>query len=431
MLPAAAPRLELVARTPEGVAARGEIERSPTVDEDSLALARIDLARRLRSRKAELAEVIFTHVRTAVPDGSNDHDAQLAVGLGEVISACVDCGLASIEQGPRSSAPIPPVVAAQASRGASSGVSLTTALRRCVAGHTLLWSFVLEEVVRHDLPDEQRFALLLQASAAMGAMLGSLQAEIATAHSSEISRGARSGEQRRAEIVHQLLADERVGAAELAELSYDLDGWHLGMIATGAQVGKAVRALAAALGCKLLPVAHGSEMMWAWLGSQRRAAFVEIERVLLAGEYVHLSLAIGEPGRGAEGWRQTHREAQGALLVARHRPRKLTRYLHVAPEATALRDDGLADSLIETYLAPLEGMRIGGRAARKTLRALFETGHNVTSASFALKVDRSTVHRQRAEIERRLGCRLHDHQADIEVALRIEDLRQRRDSDDA
>jgi hypothetical protein len=391
-------------------------------------LARINLARRLRSRKVELQQIIFTHVRTAVPDGANDHDAQLAVGLHEMIAACVDCGLASVEQGARWSGPIPPVVAAQAGRGASSGVSLTTALCRCVAGHTLLWSFVLEEIVRHDLPDEQRFALLLQASAAMGAMLASVQAVLADAHTSEIVRRARSHEQHRAEIVDKLLADQPVDPGELAELGYELDGWHLGMIATGPRAGKAVRALAAGLGCELLPVAHGSEIVWAWLGAQRRVAFAEIERVLSsAGEYVDLSLAIGEPGRGAEGWRQTHREAEGALLVARYRggrnEQTLTRYLHVATEATVLRDDALADSLIETYLAPLDGMRIGGQAARRTLRALFETGHNVTSASFALKVDRSTVHRQRTEIERRLDCRLHDHQSDIEVALRVEDLR--------
>jgi DNA-binding PucR family transcriptional regulator len=100
----------------------------------------------------------------------------------------------------------------------------------------------------------------------------------------------------------------------------------------------------------------------------------------------------------------------------------------VAHEATALQDEALADSLIETHLSPLDDMRIGGHAARNTLRALFQTGHNVSSAASALKVDRSTVHRQRNEIERRLGCQLHKQQVEIEVALRIEDLRRHRDA---
>ena len=82
----------------------------------------------------------------------------------------------------------------------------------------------------------------------MGTLLGSVQTEVADAHSSEIMHRARSQEQRRAEIVDKLLADEPVDAGELAELGYELDGWHLGVIATGAQAGKAVRALAAGLG---------------------------------------------------------------------------------------------------------------------------------------------------------------------------------------
>jgi len=393
----------------------------------ALTQARVELARRLRSREAELREAVFAHVRSSAPDAVADGDAQLAEGLRETIAVCVDRGLASIEQGALSPEAISPVVAAQARRNASSGVALTTALRRCVAGYTLIWGFVLGEVARHDLPEEQRLALLLQASGTTSSLLACVQAEIADAHSSEIRRNARSREQRGAEIAHRLLAGESLNAGELAEFGYDLDGWHLGVIASGAQAGRAVRGLAAGLGCQLLLFAHGSETVWAWLGGQRRIAFADVERVLSAGGHTDLSLAIGEPARGIDGWRQTHHEAQGALLVARCWPRRLTRYLDVAPEATALRDETLADSLIEMYLSPLDGMRIGGQAARRTLGALLEKAHNVSSAASALRLDRSTVHRQRNEIERRLGCRLNERRVEIELALRIECLRQRRE----
>ena len=420
----------------------------------ALTQARVDLARRLRAREAELQEAVFAHVRGTVPDAVADADAQLAEGLRETIAVCVDCGLASIEQGARWSGAISPAVAVQARRNASSGVALTTSLRRCVAGYTLVWSLVLDEVAHHDLPEEQRLALLQQASGAASSLLACVQAEIAEAHSSEIRRSARSREQRGAEIAHRLLAGEALNAGELAELGYDLDGWHLGLIASGtppgkitssappgrvtsgvppgkptsgAQAGRAVRGLAAGLGCELLALARGEEVVWAWLGGRRRVAFADVERVLAAGEYAGVSLALGEPARGIEGWRQTHHEAQSALLVARCWPRPLTRYLDVAPEATALRDEALADSLIEVYLAPLDGMRIGGQAARRTLGALLEKGHNVSSAACVLRLDRSTVHRQRNEIERRMGCRLQERRVEIELALRIEGLRQRRD----
>ncbi len=412
----------------------------------ALTRARVELVRRLRTREAELREAVFVHVRSTVPDVVADTDTLLGEGLRETIAVCVDSGLASIEQGARWSGAISPAVALQARRNASSGVALTTSLRRCVAGYTLVWKLVLDEVASHDLPAQERHALLVQASGAASALLAGVQAEIAEAHSTELKRGARSREQRCAEVAHRLLADEALNAGELAELGYDLDGWHLGLIASGAppgsavggvpsraaggvQAARAMRGLAAGLGCELLALARGKTDVWAWLGGRRRVAFADLERILAAGQYTELSLATGEPARGIEGWRQTHNEAQGALLVARCWPRPLTRYLDVAPEATALRDEALADSLIEMYLAPLDGMRIGGQAARRTLAALMKTGHNVSSAASALSVDRSTVHRQRNEIERRLGCRLHERRVEIELALRIESLHQRRADD--
>jgi len=395
-------------------------------DADSLREARIELARRLRSRGGELQEAVFAHMHAVVPDAVVDGDAQHEIGLRKMIAACIDCGFESIEQGGSWSGLIPPPVAAHVRRGASSGISLATALRRCVAVYTLAWSVVLNELANHDLRDEQRLALLLQASAAMGSVLACVQAEIADAHSSEITCRARSHEQRRDEIVHKLLAGEPVDPGKLAELDYELDAWHLAVIATGADAKKTVRSLEGSLGCELLPVACGGQTVWAWLGGKHRFAFADVERVLSAQGYADVSLAVGEPARGLEGWFQTHREAEGALLVARCRPRRLTRYVDVAPEATALQDEALADSLIEKYLSPLDDMNIGGRAARETLRALFEREHNVSSAAHALNVNRSTVHRRRGEIEERLGYPLHEHQVDIEIAMRIEELREHR-----
>jgi hypothetical protein len=175
---------------------------------DALASARVELARRLRSRETELQEAVFAHVRSTVPDAVADGHVQLAAGLRETIAVCLDCGLASIEQGTRWSGRIPSVVAARARHDASIGVNLATALQRSVAGYALAWSFVLSEVAHHDFPDEQRFALLLQVSRATCSLLACVQTEIADAHSSEIRRSGRSHEQRRAEIAHRLLAGD-------------------------------------------------------------------------------------------------------------------------------------------------------------------------------------------------------------------------------
>lgn len=261
--------------------------------------------------------------------------------------------------------------------------------------------------------------------AAVFALVERMIAQVADEYEWELEGAGRSPERRRAELVQGLLAGALVA---VNELGYELDAWHLCVIATGANADKAVQGLAATLGRELLPVARDNGEMWAWLGGRRKPMIADVERVLLAQAFTDVSLAVGEPARGIEGWRMTHREAQAARLVARCRPCRLTRYLDVAPEANALHDEALADSLIETHLSPLDDLRIGGQAARRTLRALFDTEHNVSSAAHKLDVDRSTVHRRRNEIERCLGCRLHEHQVDIEIALRVEELLKHRDS---
>jgi hypothetical protein len=255
--------------------------------------------------------------------------------------------------------------------------------------------------------------------AAVVALVERLVASIADEYEWEPERIERSPERRCAERVQRLLDGAPV---DVGEFGYEFDAWHVCVIATGANAEKVVRGLAAALGRELLLVARDGDM-WAWLGGQRKLVITDVERVLSAQGFADVSIAIGEAARGVEGWRLTYREAEAAQLVARYRPRRLTRYLDVALDAAAIQDQALADSLIERYLLPLDDMSIGGQAARSTLRALFDTEYNVSSAAHPLKAHRSSVHRWREEIERRLGYRLHEHQAEIEVALRIEDLR--------
>jgi hypothetical protein len=258
--------------------------------------------------------------------------------------------------------------------------------------------------------------------AAVLALVERVTVSITDEYERELEGTEHSPEQHRAEIVHKLLAGESHDS-ERAELGYEFDAWHVCVIATGANAEKAVRGLAAALGRELLLITRDGEV-WAWLTGQRKLVVADVERVLSAQGLADVSLAIGEAARGVQGWRVTHREAEAAQLVARHRPPcRLTRYPDVALEAAALQDETLAHSLVKTYMAPLDDEHGRGVGRRRMLRAFFDAEHNVSSAAAGLKVDRSTVRRWRGEIEQRLGCRLHERRAEIEVALRLEELR--------
>ena len=147
-------------------------------------------------------------------------------------------------------------------------------------------------------------------------------------------------------------------------------------------------------------------------------------RAAITGVGGGVLLAVGEPAQGVEGWRLSHRQAQAALLVALRspRPRGVTHYADVALLASVLRDEMLARSLIEIYLAPLERQRDGGRMLRDTLRAYLAAGRNASSAAVALGVARNTLESRLRTIEQSLTLPLSACLSELEVALRFEEL---------
>jgi PucR C-terminal helix-turn-helix domain/GGDEF-like domain len=251
------------------------------------------------------------------------------------------------------------------------------------------------------------------------AVLDRLMAGIAGEGVEEPERIGRPSELRLSECVQRLLAG---GACDTVELGYELEGWHIGMIASGAGAVESLRRVAVGLGVRLLCISRGDDTAWGWLGGHLTPAIGELERVLRGEDHAGLSVAMGEPAHGVEGWRLTHRQAQAAQRVALHRPRRLTRYADVALLASVLSDDVLAASLVEIYLAPLGDRQNGGMVLRDTLRAYFAAECNASSAACALGVARHTVEKRLRAIEEKLGHALRTRQAELEVALRVEDL---------
>jgi DNA-binding transcriptional ArsR family regulator len=372
------------------------------------------VAARLRARRVEIENAIFARVGEIAPESIGDRDTEYVAGLRQAIAGSVEYALMGIEGGEEGTGPVPPAAIVQAHRAVHLEVSLETVLRRYTAGHAVLADFVIEEAENSSLL-EQGGALreLLRVQAAL---LDRLMASIVEEYGGEL----RSPEPCRSELVRRLLGE---GPMDTAELGYELEGWHLGIIATGAAAGRVLRRLQAGLCCRLLSVSHGAGTLWVWFGGgQRRLTATDIELLLARDRAGEMSLAIGEPGRGIEGWRLTHRQAQEALRVALLRPRRLTRFADVALLVPWLADPTRAQAFVEIYLSPLDDLRDGGATLRETLQAYFRAAHNVNATAATLGVDRSTVRRRVRTIEDGLGCGLHTRQAELEVALRLEEL---------
>jgi hypothetical protein len=380
----------------------------------SLAHVRIDVAKRLRARRSEIQEAIFARVRTMAEPVGDSENAEYVEGLRLAVIEALDYAVTSIELGEDWLAPIPSAAAAQARRAASNSVSLDTVLRRYAAGDRQLVEFIMDEADR--FPTQELRHLVRT----HGQQVDRFMASVAAEYMDELERAARSPEQRLMECVGRLLGGEPI---DTAKLDYELDGhWHLGMIATGPRAERLVKGLAEAVDRQLLCITHSEQTVWAWLGSRRRLAIADVERVLPAVGFTENSMAVGEPARGLDGWRLTHRQAQAALWVALRRPQRLTRYADDLLLAAALRDEVLVQSLHEIYLSPLSVQRDGGAVLGETLRAYFLAGRNAATAAAMLRVDRHTVQRRLRKIEERLGRLLHTCYAELEVALRLQEL---------
>jgi PucR C-terminal helix-turn-helix domain/GGDEF-like domain len=296
--------------------------------------------------------------------------------------------------------------------GGPAYAELDSLLRRYLAGYAAFTAFLAEAADAGSLLDR---AALTSALPVQATLLDRFLATV-TDERERARHRPRSAEWRRSELVTRLLGGEHLDPAELA---YELECHHVGVIARGAAATDAIQPATAALGCRHMVVCHDDGTVWAWLGFREPPDMDALERLLAADG---TTVSIGEPGHGLAGWRRSHRQAGAAFLVALRRPAGLTRYGDVALTASMVQDDLLATSLHDLYLAPLSDGRGDGSTLRDTLRAYFAAGRNGASAAAALRVSRQTVNNRLRAVEERVGRPLTVCAAAIEAALRLDEL---------
>jgi sugar diacid utilization regulator len=221
-------------------------------------------------------------------------------------------------------------------------------------------------------------------------------------------------------IVRRLLAGEPLDGSALG---YEFEGmWHHGIVASGSSGKEVIQSISQRAEHRKLIVSGGPDVCWGWLAGRE-----PMDTRQLAADAKRLgrpqtTIAIAEPSPGIAGWRLTHRQGRAALAVALKRGDRVVRYADVALTASLLQDELLSASLRSIYLAPLAEDRDGGDAARQILRAYFRTGRNVSSAAAALGINRQTATKRLRSIDDLLDGALTDRSADLEVALRLEEL---------
>ncbi|HXR60774.1 MAG TPA: helix-turn-helix domain-containing protein [Solirubrobacterales bacterium] len=354
---------------------------------------------------------VLAHVETICDrePGGVAHPAALRRAVAEN----VEVGLHQLEHGIRSEDRMVEVALRQARQAARNGISADTVLRRYTAGERLLADFIVQE--GHDLPGDSLHRILSQQREQVNRVCKA----IAAAHSRERETLDHSPPARLEQQVVRLLAGDP--SVDVGSIDYPFDGWHVAMLLVGKGGEECARSIGAGIGKRVLAVPRPEAVTWAWIGGRERPPLPALEATVLQhGSGV--SIGIGEPRRALEGWRHSHEEARAAFQVMRHRPQPLTKAREVLLLAAVLRDETLAQSLRDTYMAPLDEFGSSAAALRETLRTYLELGGNAVTAAAALGVDRHTVHRRLRKVEEAIGAPLHGCHGELEVALELERL---------
>lgn len=372
---------------------------------------------RLESRRGDLGIAIVERIRDQVSELDGLQSAQLWRVLKEQTEAALSTELSYLKHGGEIPSSAPPDAAEAARLAAGAGVPLMAILRMQRIGHSVVASAYLEEVERLGLDRAERRALTDVGSRFLFSYADALANFTEEEHRRELKRVRHSTVKQQLRVVMEILYG---GGGDGEELGYPIDGEHVGVIGWGRDPRAAVRALAGALDRRLLTVEAPDGTLWGWLGGQRQ--FDErCDRTLAAFQPNGCFLAFGEPAGGLDGFRRTHRQAHEAHRVALRRPLPLTRYAEVALEALALTDERAAEQFVELQLGPL-GRDDRGHILRATLRAYFAYSQNAAATAAGLGIHEQTVAQRLRAVEERIGRPVSTQRAELETALRIEEL---------
>lgn len=375
--------------------------------------AKLELAERLRTRRDEIEHTLLTRVY-AVSDPATVKDPEYTLGLRLAVAAAFDYALTALEgEFPRLGTPHQ--LLTQARMAARNGVRLETVLRRYFAGYTVLCDCLHREA--QSIAADPRSLLRVQAE-----LFDRLVPTVTDAYGAEIEArqiGLRPSRRRLGECVNRLLAGE---LADAEQLNYDLDKWHIGVVARGIGAEATVHRVARELDLRFLSVPCAEDIVWIWLGASEYPHPAHLCDRIAERRHAAAYFALGEPARNVDGWRLTHRQAVAAMPMAKRDTSGVINYGDVALLAAVLRDDVLAESLRRAYLIPLETEHDGGHALRETLSAFLAAGRNASSAAAALGVSRQTLKKRICTAEERIGQPLDRRSAEIQTALRLPGL---------
>ncbi len=366
-----------------------------------------------------LVETMVLRMREQVPDFDVDSKPELRSAEMDSCYANVRAATSALGSDRQTPSPLPSAAIAEVRTTARAGVPLDTLLHTYRIGHAVVLESAIDCLARMDLDPATRHAALTIGSRYLFAYVDTLSAGITQEYTAERDRLMRTGIQRRVQLVREVLEGANIGGSELG---YHLEGEHLSLIADGPGADAYLSSLESELSRQLLTVAVSESTVWAWLGSRTRIGPDFWKRLAGLCPPTGVSIAIGEPAWGLEGFRESHSQALAANRVAGRITDPMVRYSDVSLEATLMTDPEAARRFVNHELGPLAEENERSEKLRLTLEAYLRTGMNASAAAAVLIVSDRTVAYRIRRVEEILGLTVTRRSAELAAALRMKRL---------
>lgn len=294
------------------------------------------------------------------------------------------------------------------------------------AGHRAVWRFVTEFVNNADTSDEIKVQLVVMMWEQTGEVMNSMLEELTATYTHERERILSGAFSMRMNTVREIL-DGTQGSAEDAstQLSYPVHRVNTALvlwttdhaISIDSRIFEplAQRLARSASATEILCVPSGARGLWVWMVTGG-ADEPTIDSALVPPG---VQVAVGRPGKGIDGFRRTHREAQAAQVIATRaqQSRPVTTYRDVEiVSMLASRPDAM-NALVGRELRGLVDDDETSARLRNTLRAVLSNPGNLEAAARRLGVHKNTVRYRVQQIEKRLGQPIARRAMHLELAL--------------
>lgn len=403
-----------------------------------VAAVMMDIGQALKAREAEIARDM---VRLITREIDYTRDDPLMTDLR---TASIHANVATIVQVFASDIPLdhlqPPTAAVEyARRLAQREIPIQFLVRAYHMGQNVMTRTCYDEVGKRDLPPALGLAVIKRLTKIIYSYADWITLYVFDTYEAERARWMNVRGNVHSSTVHALLSSVTPDSADFeAETGYRLDRTHLAMIlwysgpdemCTLNLLNCRARALAHHLHADNPPLitAIDRRTVWLWLPFGPRRPVVDTGEIRAAAHLPErVRLAIGLPGRGLDGFRRSHQQADAAYLVATVPGTPSTRQVvgfgdpGVAVVSLLARDLDSTRTWVREVLGPLADDTEQAATLRDTLSTYYATGESHVHTAQQMTLHRNTVkYRITKALEAAQTTGTPHEKLDIALALQV------------